>query len=135
MKLSWPARKTIYGCEARGDGQSAYLTRYTLIDRPAWQLCVHVFHRSDADDLHDHPWPFVSLILWRGYREQTPDRIRRRWPGSLAFRPARWVHRVELLGGKPAITLVWMGKRCREWGFFTRAGWVQWRRYFTEKGC
>ena len=44
-------KKTIIkGCESRGDADSPYLTRYTLIERPNWQLCVHVFHRSDADD-------------------------------------------------------------------------------------
>jgi len=133
--MNWPARKTIYGCEARGDGNDAYLTRWTLLDLPAFQVCLHWFHRSDADDRHDHPWPFLSLILWRGYVEDTPYGRKRRWPGSIAFRSADWIHRVELLGGRGALTLVVMGKRSRVWGFHTPCGWVEWTTYFKQKGC
>ena len=133
--MNWPTRKTIYGCEARGDAADAYLTRYTLAKRPGWQLCLHVFHRSDADELHDHPWPFWTLLLWRGYREHTPTGNRRVWPGMLLFRPATWAHRVELIRGRRAVSLVLMGRRVREWGFFTPSGWQAWRAYFAEKGC
>jgi hypothetical protein len=128
-------RKTIYGCEARGDAQSAYLTRWTLFKTHFGQVCLHVFHRSDADDLHDHPWPFLSLILWRGYVEETPRGRRRAWPGMVLFRQAEHRHRVELINGRPAVTLVVMGRRVREWGFITPRGWQQWREYFRERGC
>lgn len=129
------SKKVIHGCESRGDDKSPYLTRYTLIDRDRYQLCVHVFHRSDADELHDHPWPFASLILWRGYVEQTPNGRSRKWPGMLLFRRANHAHRVELIDGKCAATLVVMGKRERDWGFFTAFGWQEWRAYFRERGC
>ncbi|BCM88761.1 hypothetical protein IAD21_00603 [Abditibacteriota bacterium] len=128
-------RKTIYGCDARGDAQSAYLTRYTLVSGRLGQLCLHVFYRSDADDLHDHPWNFWTLILWRGYIEQTPTSKRRVWPGMLLYRPAKHRHRVQLINGRKAVTLVLMTKRVRDWGFFTPQGWTQWQRYFREKGC
>src|SRR5271170_2244259 len=37
------------------------------------RLYLHKFYRGDEDlHLHDHPWPFTSLILTRGYWEQTP---------------------------------------------------------------
>lgn len=146
-------RKVIYGCEARGDGDSAYLTRWELFACRWGAVYVHKFHRSDAADLHDHPWAFVSLILWRGYVEETqafPSRAvprsafearvraitrRRKWPGMLLFRRARHAHRVELVDGKPAWSLMIRGPYVREWGFFTPGGWQQWRAYFTEKGC
>lgn len=128
-------KKIIYGCEERGDYLSPYLTRYTIIDTRWFQLCLHIFHRSDAEDMHDHPWPFASLILWRGYNEQTPAGKRRVWPGMLLIRKAAHRHRVELVNGKRAVTLVWMGKRIRDWGFFTKSGFIQWQRYFFEKGC
>lgn len=129
-------KKIIYGCEERGDALSPYLTRYTLLDIPdRLQICIHVFHRSDADDMHDHPWPFLSLILWRGYNEETPSGKRRKWPGMLLIRNAEHRHRVELINGKRAISLVIMGKRKRDWGFFTKSGWIQWQKYFFEKGC
>lgn len=133
MKL--PSRKIIYGCESRGDADSPYLTRWTLLDTRWGRVYLHVFHRSDADELHDHPWSFVSLILWRGYVEETPRGRFRRWPGSLAYRPASWRHRVDLIGGKPAVTLVVTGAPVRQWGFWTARGWQHWREYFAEKGC
>jgi hypothetical protein len=142
-------KKIIYGCEARGDAASPYMTRWTIFSESWGQLCLHAFHRSDADELHDHPWPFVSLILWRGYVEVTPPacslgidcpygcpRQRKRvWPGMLLFRSATHKHRVELINGERAVTLVFMGRKVRTWGFFTRQGWQRWTDYFKEWGC
>lgn len=165
-------KKIIYGCEERGDAHKPYLTRYTLIDTKHFQLCLHVFHRSDADDHHDHPWNFISLILWRGYFEETPEwpicpkcdnsmsldgknyhcvlcrldylkipfgfekRIRvRRWPLDILFRKANHRHRVHLVNHKKCVSLVLMGKRKREWGFYTRTGWLHWVDYFIKNKC
>ena len=129
------SKKIIYGCESRGDHDQPYLTRYTLIERKNWQLCLHVFHRSDADEHHDHPWNFISLILWRGYVEETPVGKKRKYPGMVLFRKAAHRHRVELVNGKKAVSLVLMGKRTRQWGFFTSKGWQSWTRYFIERKC
>lgn len=134
----------IYGCEGRGDYNKPYLTRYTLIERPTWQICLHVFHRSDYPDFHDHPWDFWTLVLWRGYIEHLPSGKRRIWPGMILFRPATHAHWVELISDadypesgpvKPAITLVFMGRRKREWGFWLNKRWTSWRDYFKVKGC
>lgn len=127
--------KTIKGCAARGDGDSPYLSRLTPAKRWRWQPGLHVFHRSDADELHNHPWCFWSLVLWRGYVEVTPTGRKRRWPGSLVFRQASHAHRVELLGGKCAVTLVLLGPSTHAWGFFTAQGWQPWEAYFEEQGC
>ena len=170
-------KKIITGCEDRGDQHSPYLTRWTFLDMAdRLQACVHLFHRSDGDEMHDHPWSFVSLILWRGYVEETPcaicqgegwlgfgtaplhvrkrmglnpkttvslcnacegyGRVRERvWPGTVLFRCAEHVHRVELIGGKPAVTLIVMGPRVREWGFRTAKGWESFKSYFKRRGC
>lgn len=128
-------KKVIFGCESRGDGDKAYLTRYSLFTCPLFSIYLHIFHRSDHDVCHDHPWPFASLILWRGYIEETPKGRARKWPGFLLLRRAEWVHRVELVDEKPAITLLFIGKRCREWGFHLPEGWLQWTEYFKRMGC
>jgi len=101
------------------------------------QLCLHVFHSSDwTDDYHDHPWPFVSLILWRGYIEQTPDgKRRRRWPGMVLLRKATHQHRVELIKEKPAVTLVVVGPRVRTGYFYCKGVRVWFMDYFKQKGC
>jgi hypothetical protein len=129
-------KKIIYGCEARGDGDKPYLTRYTLISLPGFILCLHIFHRSDADDLHDHPWNFTSFILWRGYVEETEGGKKRRvWPGMILRRLSTHKHRVELVNGKKAITLVVMGKYRKSWGFWVKDIYMAWRDYFQQKGC
>ena len=153
MKLfKLPTKKVIYGCESRGDGDKPYLTRITLIDRAdRWQLCLHVFHRSDHDTLHDHPWAFHTLVLWRGYTEHFlcvghPDEdlwteSRRIRPLTWLYRSEKWTHRVKLHRDRegrelPAVTLCIMGPRVREWGFrFLDGRWQQWREYFREMGC
>jgi len=89
-------KKIIYGCESDGTENSPYLTRHTLLEGKGGSLCLHVFHRSDREHLHCHPWDFWTLILWRGYNEVTPAGTRRVWPGMLLRRPATWRHRVEL---------------------------------------
>lgn len=67
-----------------------------------------------------------------------------RRPGSVAFRHAKWRHRVELLPSgrfaqsgealrREAWTLVLMGPRSRRWGFWVdsdgRRTWCWWRRH------
>ena len=134
--------KIIYGCESRGDGDVPYLSRYTLFSTPFGNLYLHVFHRSDHDVMHDHPWAYISLILSGGYFEETPDaanpdgtRLRLKTPGMALFRRARHIHRVVLHPGIEPVTLVWVGRRCREWGFWTPEGWEQWQSYFKRMGC
>lgn len=144
--------------ELIGPADNPLITRYKIIATERFgNLDLHVFHRSDADRcLHDHPWAFVSLILWRGYTEVLPtwenrhhilsyggDGIRwmaqtreRRWPGMILYRPANWTHRVELPEGKKAVTLIWTSPRrtdrdakVGDWGFYTPKGWTPWRQY------
>lgn len=185
MKLI--GKKIIFGCDSRGDGQSPYLIRWTLLSCKLGAIYLHKFLRSDSDEHHDHPWAFVSLILWRGYLEETPFEVEREaesvdWtryhelisislrrkfttkeqaeyeameavavrlddtegqprptrrvrPGALLFRKATHRHRVVLVDGKPAWSLVLRGPYVRDWGFFTSKGWQRWREYFAERGC
>jgi hypothetical protein len=131
----------IHGCEARGDGDQPYLTRWILCKFQKWAIYFHKFHRSDADDLHDHPWSFISIILWRGYNEVTfgaskDERVSRRiYPGQIIFRKATHTHRVVLRGNKPAYTLVIRFKYTRYWGFYIGKHWQDFREYFKNQGC
>lgn len=135
MKLKFFKKKYIYGCDARGDAESVYMVRYTIIECKNFQLCVHIFVRSDADDLHDHPWNFVSVILWRGYMEQTSAGIKRYRAGNILFRRAKHAHRVQLINNRRAVTLVIMGRNVRQWGFITKTGWKLWTKYFEDMRC
>lgn len=139
-------KKIIYGCEARGDANEPYLSRWTILKTSFLKIYFHKFHRSDADDCHDHPWCFLSVILWRGYNDCVYDGGRdkngkatylrqRLYPGMIVFRKATHVHRVELIDNKPAYSLVFTGKYVRHWGFWIRGKFNLWTDYFFEKGC
>jgi hypothetical protein len=101
---------------------SVYMRRYKLLKTRWGNIYLHEILRSDEDKcLHDHPWPFITIILRSGYREQLPSGTFWRRPGTLLLRPARSAHRIEV--DKPAWSLVIVGRKWRAWGFFTRDGW------------
>lgn len=73
--IKWLVNKipkaVIYNCE-----NNKYLTRWYLFRRERFAFFLHLFHRSDEDRaLHDHPWTFISFILWRGYWEHYYETI------------------------------------------------------------
>lgn len=136
--------KIIYGCEGNGNFDIPYLSRYTLFRTKYLTSYFHIFHRSDSEDLHDHSWNFISIILWQGYNEVTwaydniPEikKTKRIWPGMIIFRKADHAHRVVLIEGKKAYTLVFRFKYVRHWGFFiNNMFWTYWKEYYKQKGC
>lgn len=48
-----------------------YLERYYIfLKNRTWfpfNIFIHKFLKSDPDDLHDHPWGFVSIPIYPGY--------------------------------------------------------------------
>jgi hypothetical protein len=53
------------------------LLNLTRVRKDGGMVLLHKFVRSDADrELHDHPWSFTSLILWRGYFEEVEDMVK-----------------------------------------------------------
>ena len=81
-----------------GDPTDPYLLRWFLIPRnPYVNIYRHRFCKSDPSAPHDHPWPFLSIVLRNSYRDITEHGTVVRRPGSLAFRRATARHRVELL--------------------------------------
>lgn len=123
-----------------------YLERIILFRCRWFGILWHKFVGSDDECLHDHPWPFVSFILKGGYTEWTPTPIDEvvgmgpqvgRWHGrwSILFRPATWVHRVELKDNEPVTTLVIHGSKQRSWGFYTRFGFLHWSKYNYHQHC
>lgn len=95
-----------------------------LLQRLDVAVRVHHILRSDAGrDPHDHPWPFVTIVLRGGYWEHRFDAFGsftgRKWhgPGSVLFRRARDLHLLELPTGKTAWTLFITGRKQQTWGF------------------
>jgi hypothetical protein len=124
-----------------------YLERYYVFlkDRKSFPFNVflHRFLKSDPDDVHDHPWPYATLILKGGYWEWQPvfnskgEKIGETstWRGAGHFRTcsSSSYHRIELDPSIECWTLFMPGPQQREWGFLTRRGWVQHEQYLEER--
>jgi len=84
-----------------------------LIDK----VCINVIY-ADLEDFHDHPWDYVSIILWGGYKEsqwkdgKVTSKIY--GPGSILKRKHSQFHKIEPIG-KKAITLFWKGPKQRNY--------------------
>ena len=138
-----------------------YLIRYILIRTPWFALYVHKILQSDDDrDCHDHPADFWSLILKGRYTEQTfagesrdvrhiigrDGQVERTEVGpthtSYNYREftvldinkkrAEDLHRLDLNHG-PVWSLLWSGRKRRDWGFMTDEGWVDHNTYLDRK--
>ena len=121
----------------RNEGE-LYLRRLRIVSCPWFGIYIHWFEASDDDSLHDHPWPFLSFILWGGYWEHTPGpdgSLIKCWhpAGAVRVCPARWLHRVEIDTERRPVTLVLRGPQVRRWGFQTRAGWIPWPEYKARR--
>lgn len=123
----------------RADNQP-YLSPRLFLFRCRWfSIMVHRFVGNDDLCLHDHPWHFATFILWGGYWEtfQTPEGQQTKWrrPFSMHWYPAEHVHRIELEGGRPALTFVITLQKIRNWGFHTPSGWIWHGNYYHKTHC
>ena len=124
-----------------------YLERYYLFlrerERFPFNIFLHKFLKSDPDDVHDHPWPYATLILKGGYWEWIPhfDTVGRktgeyqvwRGPGHFRISKANSFHRIELDPDITAWTLFMPGPKQRDWGFLVQNKWIQWEQYLKQR--
>lgn len=107
-----------------------YMQRWFLIPRnDRMNLYLHRTLRSDEDVMHDHPWDNTSFVIDGGYLEHTPEGTFERQPGQVIHRKATDVHRLELIDGRPSVSLFMTGPKVREWGFHCPKGWVHWKDF------
>ena len=125
-----------------------YMHRYYIFlkDRKwfPFNVTLHKILISDDPIFHDHPWPYMTIILKGGYWEHIPvfntqgKMIAQfqRWhgPGSVIVRGAKDYHWLELdenVG--PTTTLFFMGPQQRDWGFLKgfdkKSDWIQHEEY------
>ncbi len=71
-----------------------YLERYYLFlkdrERFPFNVFLHKFLKGDPDDVHDHPWPYATLILKGGYYEWTP--VNNKWVQHEQYLKERYEH-------------------------------------------
>jgi len=144
----------------RGNDGSVFLERFGFETRWLGVFLHRIAGPDPVLDLHDHPWPFVSLILWGGYDEEVAEARRASshadraeildLPGHRAPRGFKrtWrvgtVHRLRLTEAhrithvRPRTwTLLVRGPKSRPWGFYQPDGWVDYRAYdyATRRPC
>jgi hypothetical protein len=123
----------------RTDNGRTYLERWGV---EHWRIGGVFLHRITApdpgQDMHDHPWWFVSLILTGSYVEARGTmrtdlqrwQKRERW----SLKPLRTdeLHKIVHVNG-PAWTLVVHGPKVRNWGYKDLAGrWIAHERYHEQ---
>lgn len=136
----------------RDNNGAPFLHRWGLHLGPVGIFLHSIPARDPGLDLHDHPWPFATLILWGGYTDEveetrraverartvadhpqlpcTPGRARTFRRGSIHRGRTHEAHRITSV--EPHTwTLVVRGRRegDQAWGFYTPDGWVDWRDY------
>jgi hypothetical protein len=117
------------------------LTRYYLFlkdrKRFPFNIFLHKFHKGDPGDVHDHPWPYFTLILAGGYYEWvlSGNTEIRKWRGVGHFRfcSANSYHRIELKEGVTPWTLFMPGPQTREWGFLVNNKWIHNDSYLENR--
>jgi hypothetical protein len=113
--------------EIKSKEGKVHFRRYRFLATPWLNVYVHQICRSDREKhMHDHPWDFITLILWRGYIEFTEKYPKGTKRGFLHIVPhkAEEVHQFALEDeSKSTWTFVITGSRRREWGYQTESGW------------
>lgn len=145
--LSWLERHDRKRVILDRQSNEPYLERYYMfLKERQWfpfNIFLHKFLKSDPDDVHDHPWPYATLILKGGYYEHIPNfnpagalvGHTRYWRGPGHFRICRSTsyHRIELAEGVECWTLFMPGPQKREWGFLVDDSWVSSNEYLENR--
>jgi hypothetical protein len=149
--------------EVSGEGQTRFLSRHVLWDKPWFKVVLHKRSVSDGTSLHSHPWQWTAaFILSGGYvewrttmldevnemaarQEKTRQGVGAPFLRRVVRRPGSWnllgskdFHRVELLDKRLGTwSLLVTGPRLREgsWGFLDpKTGEIlAWVKDFVEK--
>lgn len=126
--------------EIDGDGACpTYLYRWTLL-RLGRFLAVYLHHFVGNDwsrDMHDHPKRFITIGLKGRYREETPAGSPFTGTKLHDYR-APWIrtfpaeHRHRILA-RDCWTLVIVGPKEREWGFWHQGRFIPWFAYVGDR--
>ena len=114
------------------DPERNYLTRWRLVQTPLFAIYLHRFDGPDPrPTLHDHPWPFASIVLAGGYDERrtyaTDPAVKVR---RLNVKRATDLHWITRLHRTPTWTLMLVGRRRRDWGYLDPDGtWTRFDRH------
>jgi hypothetical protein len=123
-----------------GPPECPIMKRLTIVrHRRFGSLRLHLFMpNADDRDVHDHPWPFLTLVVSGWYDDMKNDGegivLRERMSrGKVRYRSATHQHRTRV-GPDGCLTVVVTGPVVRGWGFLRDGRWIPWRRYEALHG-
>lgn len=129
----------------RNDPTKTYLRRLRIVQTPWFALYLHfIFLPDDDRDPHDHPWNFGSFVIRGGYSERLYDLggefggvrlLGEKRHGRLSVHRMKMDKAHRITNIEPGLaTLVFIGPRKRDWGFWTEDGFVRWQKYDRAVG-
>lgn len=125
----WAFLKTTFIPET-ATAETALLKRWRIIQTPLFAVFLHCHFKPDPSrDLHDHPYNFRTWILKGDYSERRPGQVVVWRTGSRHSMKAEWPHSIQALSRVPTWTLLFVGRRRRDWGFYTENGWIRHKDY------
>jgi hypothetical protein len=70
--IIWFCIKTgrVFNITGTGADTDVYLIRYYVFQNKYFNVFIHIFLRSDRDDMHDHPWNFGTYVVRGSYNEE-----------------------------------------------------------------
>ena len=112
-----------------------YLLRLRLVQTPWFGIYLHKINEDDGSRLlHDHPWPFISLLLRGSYEEIRDYSGRVHTVRRFNKKKTTDLHSIMSLSRCPVWTLMFVGRRQREWGFVAPDGtWTVWHESPAEE--
>jgi len=124
--------KMVWG-QKLGQKDCPYIQRWVL----DLGFCSFRLHRwlgsDDPRHFHDHPWWYISLVLFGSYNDVSPKGAHVRKPGTIAFYRATHQHTVKLTS-KTCFTILLTGPEKRVWGFWVKGKFKKRNRYFYDYG-
>lgn len=115
------------------DELGSYMHRLQIVETPWFSVRLHVILHADEDPHpHDHPFDFVSFILFGWYEER-----RHGAHPYFVSRCVRWFncvgrndqHRIVRKSRRPVVSLVFTKGRSCKWGYRMETRWRVWTDY------
>lgn len=147
MERLWlvPYRQRLDGVEGTGCGPVSVWHRPVawFLQRLGIAIRIHHILRSDRGDaFHDHPWPYLTILLKGAYCEVKPvfrDGIYEGndaniyCAGQILVRRSNSWHRLVLFDNESCWTLFITGRKQQRWGFLSHPdAKTYWREYVAQ---
>jgi len=117
-----------------------YMERW-VIDFKLFSIRLHHWRKSDDSEyLHDHPWWFISWVIYGSYTDiwSTSSGLfvryknhRPRW--SIQKFPSSHIHTVKI-PESGCWTILLCGPVEHDWGFYVKDKFIKFKRYFHKIG-